>query len=379
MKSEPVCRVLHVVFRPQRRGAELVAIQLAGAMSGRVESAICSLFRTKSDISVDVDFRLDISPGLMTRIFGFNWRLYRKLIKIVRAYRPHIIIAHGGDTFRYVAALKLAKGMGPAIIYQFVSCPIAKRFNIKGQISRLLFNTFDAIVCCGQVCRREFLNYYHLPQDKVISINTGINQSSFDGLDYYRTRIEIRQTLGVSQKDMVLINVGGLSPVKNQMELITLVAALHETGIPVHLLIVGAGELKFKLDKEIKRFNLQDFVHLLGERDDVPSLLAASDLFILSSRTEAMALVLMEAGLAHLPSVAYNVGGVGDVIDDGRTGLLVPFGDFQRLLESVSALCRDQARRKEMGEAAYQKCRDSFDIRTISRQYEDLFHKLLKA
>jgi glycosyltransferase involved in cell wall biosynthesis len=377
MKSEPFCRVLHVIFRPQRRGAELVAIQLAAAMSERVESAICSLFCSKLDIPVDVDYRLDIAPGLMTRIFGFNWHVFWKLLKIAREYRPQIIIAHGGDTFRYVSLLKFTRRTRAYAIYKCTGYPLETSLNFKGYISRFLLQPFDTIVCIGKICQRQFIRHYHLTSDKVISIEEGIDQSSFASLDRARKRLEIRKTLGIQPEELILINVGGLSPVKNQMELISLVAALHETGIPVHQLIAGAGELKGALEEDIRRVGLQHFVHLLGERDDVLSLLAASDLFVLSSRTEGMPLVLMEAGLARLPSVAYNVGGISDVIEDGRTGLLVPFGDFQKLVEAVSALCWDPARRKIMGEAAYQKCRDSFDIRTISRQYEEMFHKLL--
>jgi L-malate glycosyltransferase len=380
IKSKLFCRVLHVVYRPQRRGAELVAVQLTEALSDRVEGAVCSLFRSNSNVAIEVQYQFNASKGLLTRIFGFNISAVWGLARIIKQFRPQIIIAHQQEILPYVAALKFMHKRGFYFIYQFTNAPPLKSSTrITTHISRILINKAEYIVCCGRICREAFIKYYRISPDKVTSINTSIDQSPFVNMDHTRIRTKMREKLGFRQEEVVLINVGGLSPVKNQTELISLVGGLHQNGIPARLMIVGGGELRESLNLKIKTLGLQNHIQMLGERDDVPSLLAAADLFVLSSRTEAMALVLMEAGLVHLPSVAYNVGGVGDVIEDGRTGSLVPFGDFQRLLEAVSALCMDPARRTAMGEAAYQKCHDSFDIRTISRQYEELFHGLLKT
>ena len=228
MKPMSSYHVLHIIFRPQHRGVELSAVQMVGSMSEHWENAICSLFRSKLEIPIDVQYKLDVSPGRITRIFGFNWLVFWRLLKVKRRYKPQIIVAHGGDALRYAAALKLVNKKGSLFIYKCAGFPTTHRQRrIKFQLSRILIKLSDVVVCIGQICRQEFLRYYDLSPDKVVSIDEGVDTLPFDQMDYKRTRVETRNTLGYHSEDIILINVGSLSPVKNQTQLVSLVGTMY--------------------------------------------------------------------------------------------------------------------------------------------------------
>lgn len=120
-----------------------------------------------------------------------------------------------------------------------------------------------------------------------------------------------------------------------------------------------------------------DGVELLGERDDVPELLAHADVFVLSSLSEGMPISVLEAMAAGLPVVATAVGGVPEVVVDGETGLLVPVDDAQALAAALARLLADRALRLQMGAAGRRRAELRFDLPRFRRNHLDLYQRLL--
>ena len=118
-------------------------------------------------------------------------------------------------------------------------------------------------------------------------------------------------------------------------------------------------------------------LRFLGVRADVPAILNASDLFVLSSRWEGNPMSVMEALAAGLPVVSTAVGGVPELVCEGETGLLVPSEDAGALAQALQALVDDPAQRQAMGDAARQRAVARFDIRHTVRGYEQLYETLL--
>jgi glycosyltransferase involved in cell wall biosynthesis len=116
-------------------------------------------------------------------------------------------------------------------------------------------------------------------------------------------------------------------------------------------------------------------VRILGSRNDVADLLGASDVMLLASRTEGMPGCLIEAGMAGLPTVAFDVAGVTEVVDDRSTGFVLPAGDLDGMREALATLRADPVKATAMGELARDRCR-GFDIRVVARAYEDLYLRL---
>jgi len=173
--------------------------------------------------------------------------------------------------------------------------------------------------------------------------------------------------------------VGSLSWEKAPQMLVRLFSRLVTEHPRLKLFFVGEGPLETELRAEVTRRGLGESVRLLGRRHDVPRLLAGADIFLLPSVTEGLPGVLIEAGMAGRPAVAFNVGAVEEVLTDGETGFVVPPADLEVFGARVLRLARDPELRGRMGGEALLRCRRDFDIRRSVARHEALFQGLMAA
>jgi glycosyltransferase involved in cell wall biosynthesis len=171
-----------------------------------------------------------------------------------------------------------------------------------------------------------------------------------------------------------LISVGRLAPVKNYALLIRAMDDLPNA----KLILVGDGPLKDDLEHQVKALGLAHRVHFMGERHDVPALLHASDLFVMSSDNEGVSKALLEAMALGLPCVATAVGGNPEVVIDEVTGWLFQKNDRHGLVERVQRLVGDPDLMMRMGNAGAQRTRDCFSMDACVQKYLDLYRGILK-
>jgi glycosyltransferase involved in cell wall biosynthesis len=172
-----------------------------------------------------------------------------------------------------------------------------------------------------------------------------------------------------------LIAVGRLKAPKDFLTLIRALAGLSNQGYEA--LIVGDGPDRTAVEAEIRRLGVEDRVQLAGERSDVPELLAASDVFVLSSRSEGLPVSVLEAMAAELPVVASRVGGLAELVDDGATGILVPPGDEPALAQALERLVEDRELRQRFGAAGRARVESSFDLSAFRRAHLELYDRQL--
>lgn len=187
------------------------------------------------------------------------------------------------------------------------------------------------------------------------------------------TNRRVRERLGVPADAMLFAILGRLAPIKDHAAAIRAVA---DTG--AHLAICGEGELEPQLRGLVSDLRIEDRVHFLGWVEDVPGFLAGVDGVLLTSRNEGTPLALVEAQAAGLPVVATAVGGVGDVIEHGVTGLLVPPGDPAATSQALGRLVVDPEVRQSYGDAGRRRMLRRYDPRSavekLARLYEHLLH-----
>ena len=140
-------------------------------------------------------------------------------------------------------------------------------------------------------------------------------------------------------------------------------------------MILAGGDLA-PFAAEVRRLGLEDRVVVREQVSEIEDYLQAADLALFTSETESFCLSILEAMFFGCPSVATAVGGIPEVVDDGVSGVLVPFGDVDGLARGVESLLRDPVRRKAMGEAARQRARDLFAAGVIVPQYEALYRRV---
>jgi glycosyltransferase involved in cell wall biosynthesis len=172
-----------------------------------------------------------------------------------------------------------------------------------------------------------------------------------------------------------LIAVGRLNAPKDFLTLIRAFAALPEGSFEA--LIVGDGPDRGAVEDEIRSLRLEGRVRLVGERSDVPALLADSDLFVLSSRSEGLPVSVLEAMAAELPVVASRVGGLAELVVDGETGILVPPGDTSALSAALGNLVDDRDLRRKLGAAGRARAEALFDLAAFRRAHVELYEQQL--
>jgi glycosyltransferase involved in cell wall biosynthesis len=173
-----------------------------------------------------------------------------------------------------------------------------------------------------------------------------------------------------------LIAVGRLKAPKDFVTLVRALATLPEGSFEA--VIVGDGPDRELVEHEIAGLGLSGAVRLVGERSDVTQLLAGSDVFVLSSRSEGLPVAVLEAMAAELPIVASSVGGLGELVIDGETGILVPAGDVKAFGAALGRLVADPELRRALGAAGRARAEAVFDVGTVQRAHIELYDRQLR-
>lgn len=305
-------------------------------------------------------------PGFLDR------RFLRDFARRLAADPPDLIHAHNVTALVYGAfAAKLAGGI--PVVYTEHDRSFPGRIPDRAlhfAAGRLV----DRVVVVAEWLKRALARWEGFDSSRIEVIPNGIEEERFSAtID----RGVARMVLGIPQDAKVVSCVARLDPIKNHRALIAAFRHVATIWPEALLLLAGGGKEKERIEAEIARHDLGDRVRLLGELRDVPALLAASDLHALASHSEGMSLTLIETHAAGRPTVATSVGGNPEVVEDGRTGLLVPPGDVFGLATAITRLLQDRTLAETMGANARQRFLESFTLRAMIRRYELVYLRTL--
>ncbi len=221
----------------------------------------------------------------------------------------------------------------------------------------------------------DFYRKAGVPDDRLAMIHSGIADDEPPVVDPSAVRAEFGFPAGSS----LAIFIGRLAPQKGVDDLLSALDLLQHTEPDLRTLIVGDGPLSEQLRTKAHAFMLDDTVKFLGHRDDVPRLLAASDLLVLPSLYEGLPNVVLEAMRFRKPVVATSAPGTTEVVDDGATGRLVPMRDFVALARGIRELIRDPEKARRMGEAGRARVEAEFRATTMVERFAKLYEEIARA
>lgn len=193
---------------------------------------------------------------------------------------------------------------------------------------------------------RDVLVHGAVSRARIAVVHSGIDPERWRG-DY--TREDLLKEFALPADSLLVVNVAALTDHKGQQYLIDAAAEVVKAIPQAHFLIVGEGELRNSLEKQIKARNLEKYVTLTGFRQDVEMFLAATDLFVLSSHLEGLCTSLLDALWFGKPAIGTRVGGVVDVIEDETNGLLVEAKNPTVLSSAITRLLNDVSLRESFG------------------------------
>jgi len=188
-----------------------------------------------------------------------------------------------------------------------------------------------------------------------------------------RSREQVRRELGL-KNEVLLFHSSNLRPLKRIDLLLETVARIRPQKSFKLLVLAGGSFAPFA--KEVRRLKIRDCVIVRENVPDIEDYLQAADLGLITSETESFCLSILEAMWFACPSVATNVGGIPEVIEDGVTGRLVTFGDADKLARAAENLIQDSAQRATLGGAAQARARRLFSAMTIVPRYETLYRRV---
>jgi glycosyltransferase involved in cell wall biosynthesis len=271
------------------------------------------------------------AAGISCELIGYgtrrNWMAGAlRLRRMVKAFRPDIVHIHLGYGLLFEAI-------------GLVRVPtVYTHHNIRLNFPAWLFHLFDRFVdryvAICNACAAMLGRYVKRP---ITLIPNGVPPTF--SIASARTRLP---------RDVNILSVGRLTAQKDYANLIDAAARLKprflEQGRQIRFQIAGDGPERRLLQQAIEKKGLSEVVTLLGTREDVPALMADADLLVLSSRFEGLPITLIEGAMSALPAVATDVGGCADIVEDGRTGYLVPAGDPELLAQRIGDALADEER-----------------------------------
>ncbi len=239
---------------------------------------------------------------------------------------------------------------------------------------RRMARSTDAFVSVSRRCLEQGEELGLLGDVPRRVIRSGIDLAEFRTADTLRDAA--RRELGLEADATVVGMIACLKPQKAPVDFVEVAARVHEEEPSVRWLLAGDGELRAEVEERVRARRLGDAFRLLGWRRDVPALLGALDVMVLTSRWEGLPRVCPQAMAAGRPVVATRVDGTPEAIVDGRNGFLVDPGDLDGMARRVLELVRDPALRAAQGAAGREHV-EEFDQDAMVRAQEQLYEELL--
>lgn len=187
------------------------------------------------------------------------------------------------------------------------------------------------------------------------------------------SRATVRRELGAGDGEVLIGSVGRLSPQKNPADFVRVAARIAGRNERARFLYIGDGPLREETEALARSLGLNDRIRFLGLRTDVPDLLRAMDIFLLTSLWEGLPRTIPQALATGVPVIAYEVSGIGEILLEGRNGHLLPRGDAEGMAEAAIRLAEDDALRAVLSRRALEEFDLSFSEDAMIRDLEDLY------
>ena len=364
-------RILFVIPTLVRHGAEKQLSILAPALA-RVgfDVHVCAL---TSGGPYEATLR---AAGIPVTVINKAWKFdpiaYRRLKSRIVSLKPDIVQTFLFAANSYGRAAALSAGVKRVFGSERCVDPWKQWHELA--VDRYLAKRSEAVVVNSHGVQ-EFYTRRGIPSEKVRIIPNGIGPVTPSNI----TREALLKELGLPTGTRLIGAVNRLWPQKRVKDLIWAADLLKVVRDDVHLVIIGDGPHRARLQRFRDQVQIRDRVHLLGARDDVPRLMPHFDCFWLASEYEGMSNSIMEAMACRVPVVASNIPGNCDLISHGETGYLFPVGARADIARHTNRLLDDAALAKRLSVAAQERVLREFSLDRMVAAYRDLYRGSIKT
>mgnify|MGYP003393046388 CR=1 FL=1 len=364
-----VISTVQVIYSLEIGGVEKLAVTIGSHLDqAKFRAAICAL--DGDGVLAEELVRLGIPYHVLWRK-GIEMGVLARLYRCFRQEKARIVHTH--QFAQLLFSVLPAMAYGAKIVHTEHEYYIYRNNARARRLFKQLVRFCSALTVVGPEVARYYVEELGVPRQRIHVIANGVNLDQF-GIEGR----ESRSRLGLSVDDVVFGIVGRLEPEKDHRTLLQAFRSLIEHQ-PARLVVVGDGRLRSELESYARTLGLEPHVSFLGTRTDIPEVLAAFDVFVLSSVNEGVPLSVVEAMGAGKPVIATEVGGLRLLVHPEVNGLLVPPADPAALAAAMRSLAGNLTRRQEMGMQGRRIARESFSVSTMINRYQEVYQSVLGA
>ncbi len=299
-----------------------------------------------------------------------------KFSRLLKRLQPDVIHAHDPHGVA-LASLALSLGSGSRAPVRPPVLIAARRvdFHLKGNsFSRWKYRQVNCFIAASEAIRLMLVGD-GIEDERTVTVHEGID------LEHVLAAppVNIHEALFLPHGAAVVGNVAALVPHKGQRYLIDAARLVVQQLPDTRFVILGEGELREHLEKQVHEYHLEKHVLLPGFRTDVIGCIKSFDLFAMSSVTEGLGTSLLDAMACGRPIVATRAGGIPEIVEDEVTGLLVPPRDHHALAEAIVRALKDPALRQRMGGAGFDRVRERFTVERMVAETASVYKRLATA
>jgi len=356
--------------------------------AGGAENLVLTLARAAPDAGFEVDVAslagpdtagvspiLDLAGAKLSFLSMSSLadpRTIPRLVDAIRRSRCDLVHAHLAYSATLAPPAARWAGRPCVCTFHHVPRPLSGREALRERLAVAVARRSAAVVFVSRASMEAFAARYGISPAVCTVIPNGVDLSLFSP-----DPATFPADLGIPSGAPVAVMVARMYEGKGHAAAIAAWPAVLRHVPDAYLVLVGSGPAERELSREAVELGIASRVIFAGFRSDVPALLRASSLAVLSSESEALPTTLIEAAACGRASVATRVGGVPEVVVDGETGILVTPGDQQGLGDAVGALLVDRERREAMGRAARRLAEERFDLRVWCRRLRALYERVI--
>jgi glycosyltransferase involved in cell wall biosynthesis len=307
---------------------------------------------------------IEVFPCRMRK--SYDLAAIRTILRVLREQAVDVVNTHSGrDSFLAGVAARLSRRRPAVVRTRHLAMPITSRISYSYLPHRV-------VTVSGYV--KEYLVREGVPGERIVVVPTGIDAGRFaDGA----APANLREELGLP-KDALLVGVVAVLRMKKGHRSLLEAAPFVLAAFPRTVFVIaGAGPQEKNLGNAIGSMGLSGSVRMLGHREDVSNVLLSLDLFVLPTVEEALGTAFVEAMAAGRAVVGCRVGGVPEVVEEGKTGLLVPPGDPAALADAIRSLLADGELRRRMGAAGRQVVLARYSEEEMCKRMWGMYRSLL--
>jgi len=365
-------KILHIISSSGMYGAEAVILNLSRILTERGDCSLLGVFSNSPNPNLQLH-EMAMKERIESHLIPCTGQVDRAAIAAIRELAvssgTDVVHAHGfkADVYAYFA---LRGTDVPFVSTCHTWYDTDWLVTLYGRIDRLVLRRFARVVAVSEEVRQQLLAA-GVREDRVCMVRNGIDLRPFAN-----AAPTPRAEMGTGETAIVGL-IGRLAHSKGVDIFLEAAARVLATGAEARFVIVGEGDDREELERMIDELKIRDHVTMLGRRDDMPSVYASLDIMVSASRQEGLPMAILEGMATGLPLVATTVGEVPTLVQEDRTGKLVPPEDAEQLAGAIAELLHDPAKRAALGAAARRLIENEYSAQRMTDDYLRVYEEAI--